>query len=266
MATPTPNLNILIGEAETKSLLALPSVTLPFLVSSSAAKILYLGSIHDQQEATAAPGIKSDAAVDVVSTPNSWIYTQIRDVSSIQNAKIRRKAATLLAEAIKKCAAVDQARGARDGAIGKVEREKFDKALDHLVPKVEYIDEEDRVENAPVDIFDSAGQNKNAKHRSGARFKNEKRLLIIDKTMSTMLNRCATDDQKEQVMTTRGFQALMREKEDLQKKIMATNQEIQSQQQKSGDRRDREGNTVVVENQNAKGNDNDDDDDYYSGI
>lgn len=270
-SSPHPNILALLGEKATKSLFAIAAVNAATLASSSASKIMFLGLIsanNNSNDITSTSTTDSTTAAPAASTPNSWIYTQVPEISSIQNPKIRRKAATLLAEGIRKCAAVDHGHSARDGSLGAELKSKLEKSFENLIPKVEYVDIEDRVENVPVDIFfdPSAQNNKNAKHRSGARFKNEKRLMIVDNTMTTMLRRCATDEQKEQLMTTRPFQALAREKEDLTRKISSTTQEIKNQA-KAGERRGRDGNVVGEEMKNNIENKNDDDDDdYYSGL
>jgi hypothetical protein len=251
-----PNLQALLGSASAvQSLLSLENgkVTPLFLMTCSPGKMFHLGSTKSTENKN-----NDDASNNISSTPDSWIFRQPQ-ITKIENARLRVKAANILAEAIKKCAAADHGHSSTDGSVGKENREKFEKRVELLIPKVEYIDEEDKQLAVPIDIHDKSQENKNAKHRSGKRFKNQKRVEEIEHILASMLARCATEEEKISLMRQREFQALKTEQDNLKEEIRANANITNNNNAAGGSRRDREGNIVIaVDNATSATNNNDD--------
>lgn len=256
-----PNLEALLGSAAAvQSLLSLENgkVTPLFLLSCSAGKMFHLGKQQQQDNNKNDDGNTTNT--DTGSTPNSWIFHQPQ-ITSISNPRLRVKAANALAEAIKKCAAADHGHSSTDGAVGRDNKEKFEKKVELLIPKVDFVDEEEKQLAVPVDIHDPNAQNKNAKHRSGNRLKKQKRADEIERILGGILARCGSDEEKERKMKTREFLALQREQQDILRTINENagivssssdqnkNNNVQQQDQlAAGTRRDRDGNTAATNN------------------
>ena len=205
--TSTPNLVALLGPAATASLLSLPKVSTLYLLRASPGEIMHLGKAADGEANDASDSGGSS------SKNSGWLFRQ--PAIAAMEPHVRVKGAKLLATAIKSAAAADEPslgrRAALDGSVGASLRADLDRRVVLLVPTVEFVPEEDKVLAVPVDIFDDAGDNVNAKHRGGAKLVRQKQIDKLEKILRQRLARCHSDEQRSQVMASRDVQALQRE-------------------------------------------------------